>query len=209
MAVMKPFHAKLILTEKRIKLSIFLICVLSVSLHVHMVFEWERISLLICGVSSEGYLSTELFDDKYHVVHHVIVDGLFRCAIPLTLLIILNSRMAMVIYKAQKQRSVITTHGSTSAQRQSKTMTAMVVGVVTIFTICQVPNWIYVVEYGIKMAYPHSSLFTYDTRAKWYVLRRFLLLINSSVNCLIYVAVGKTFRQKLFSSCRRRSIELA
>ena len=104
MAVMKPFHAKLILTEKRIKLSIFLICVLSVSLHVHMLFEWEHISLLICGVSSEGYLSTELFDDKYHVVHHVIVDGLFRCAIPLTLLIILNSRMAMVIYKAQKQQ---------------------------------------------------------------------------------------------------------
>ena len=209
LAVMKPLHTKLIFTEKRIKLSIFLICVLAISLHVPMFFEYTYEGTYNdCGLMFHVYDFTYLLqDDYYQICFHVIVEVLIRLIIPLTLLIILNSRMAMAIYKARERRSVIMANSIASGQRQSETMTAMVVVVVTIFAICQTPYMIYTLDFLVT--WHNLKFFSYETNLYWLSVGEFFLLLNSSVNCLIYVVFGKTFRQKLFSCCRRRSIELA
>ena len=210
LAVKKPLHAKLIFTEKRIKWAMILLWVLAISLHVPMFFEWEFLEAfdnINCRFIL-WYAPTDLYKDKiYYITYRVILEGSIRLILPLTVLIILNTHLIIAIRKAQRQRSVIIANGNTSNQRQADTITAMVVGVVTSFTICQTPYIILLAADLTLRLTPPVRFLTPATKMYWILVANFLLLLNSSVNFVIYVAVWKTFRQKLFSCCRTRSRE--
>ena len=208
LAVKKPVQAKVMFTEKRVKLLIFLICVLSICMYVPMYFEVEFREVfnnVDCRVEL-GFIYTRLYLNKmYYLSYRVITEGSIRFIIPLTVLIILNSRLALGIRKAQKQRSVMMADGMRSHQRQSDSITVMVVMVVTIFVICQAPYIFMVMQ---RLSYRLDPPFKILPGPAWRIcvlVSHFLLILNSSVNFLIYVAVGKKFRQKLFRCCRRRS----
>ena len=209
LAVKKPVQAKEIFTEKRVKVAISLICMLSICLYVPLIFEsffWETLTDFDCRQEIQN-LQNDLFyyNETYYLSYRVIIEGSIRFIIPLTVLIVLNSILAIGIRKAQKQRSVMMANGITSGQRQSDSITAMVVIVVTIFVMCQAPYIFFVI---VRLSYrldPPVVILSGLTLIYLDVVSNFFLILNSSVNFIIYVAVGKTFRQKLFRCCRRRS----
>ena len=153
-----------------------------------------------------GYTTTRLYHNTmFFLIYRVIIDGSFRFIIPLTVLIVLNSILAIEIRKAQKQRSVMMTDVITSGQRQSDSITAMVVTVVIIFVICQAPYFVLTIDACLDRLDAPVRILPGMIGQGWNYVTYFLLILNSSVNFIIYVAVGKTFRQKLFRCCRRKS----
>ena len=158
-----------------------------------------------CRLEFTFVMNSLYFDNMYFLIYRVIIAGSVRFIIPLTVLIVLNSILAIGIRKAQKQRSVMRADVITSGQRQSDSITAMVVIVVIIFVLCQAPYSLVVVQICLNKLDAPVRIFTGDIWTYWYTVAYFLLILNSSVNFIIYVAVGKTFRQKLFRCCRRRS----
>ena len=208
LAVKKPVRASVIFTEKRVKFAISLICVFSICLHMPMFFEVEFVEIfdrVDCRLELK-YAMTRLYNDEmYFLIYRVIIVGPVRFIIPLTLLIVLNSMLAIGIRKAQKQRSVMMADAITSGQRQSDSITAMVVTVVIIFVICQAPFFVLTINACLDKLDAPVEILPGMIRDYWNLLTYFLLILNSSVNFIIYVAVGKTFRQKLFRCCRRRS----
>ena len=208
LAVKKPVRASVIFTEKKVKLAISLICVFSICLYMPWFFEVEFVEIfdrVDCRLEL-GFTATRLYgNNMYFLIYHVIIAGSVQFIIPLTVLIVLNSMLAIGIRKAQKQRSVMMADVITSGQRQSDSITAMVVTVVIIFVICQAPYVVLVLDICLnRLDAPVEIL---PGMIRHYLIRvaYFLLILNSSVNFIIYVAVGKTFRQKLFRCCRRRS----
>ena len=208
LAVKKPVRASVIFTEKRVKLAISLICVFFICLYMPMFFEVEFVEIfdrVDCRLEL-GYTTTRLYgNNMYFLIYRVIIAGSVRFIIPLTVLIVLNSMLAIGIYKAQKQRSVMMADVITSGQRQSDSITAMVVTVVIVFVICQAPLFVLTIDVCLNRLDAPVRIFPGMIRHYWYSVTHFLLILNSSVNFLIYFAVGKTFRQKLFRCCRRRS----
>ena len=208
LAVKKPVRAKVIFTEKRVKLAISLICVFSICLYMPMFFEREFVEIfdrVDCRLEL-GFTNTRLYhNNMYYLIYRVIIEGSVRFIIPLTVLIVLNSILAIGIRKAQKQRSVMTADVRTSGRRQSDSITAMVVTVVIIFVICQAPYILIVMDTYFNRLDASVRILPKMIRYYWIRVAHFLLILNSSVNFIIYAAVGKTFRQKLFRCCRRRS----
>ena len=208
LAVKKPVRASVIFTEKRVKLAISLICVFSICLYMPMFFEVEFVEIfdrVDCRLEL-GYTTTRLYgNNMYFLIYRVIIAGSVRFIIPLTVLIVLNSMLAIGIHKAQKQRSVMMADVITSGQRQSDSITAMVVTVVIIFVICQAPYFVLTIDVCLVWWGAPVDILPGMIRDYLKLVAFFLLILNSSVNFIIYVAVGKTFRQKLFRCCRRRS----
>ena len=208
LAVKKPVRANVIFTAKRVKLAISLICLFSICLHMPEFFEEEFVEIfdrVDCRLEL-AYTKTRLYrKNMYYLIYRVIILGSVRFIIPLTVLIVLNSMLAIGIRKAQKQRSVMMADVRTSGQRQSDSVTGMVVTVVIIFVICQAPYFLFIVDKCLRRLDPSVKILPIMIRDYWICVAYFLLKINSSVNFIIYVAVGKTFRQKLFRCCRRRS----
>ena len=208
LAVKKPVRAKVIFTEKRVKLAISMICVFSICLYIPMFFEKEfveKFDRVDCRLEL-AYTKTRLSHNKmYLLIYHVIIAGSIRFIIPLIVLIVLNSILAIGIRKAQKQRSVMMADVRTSSQRQSDSITAMVVTVVIMFVICQAPYFVLTIDVVLKRLDDRFKIISVMIREYFKLVVYFLLILNSSVNFIIYVAVGKTFRQKLFRCCRRRS----
>ena len=208
LAVKEPVRANVIFTEKRVKLAISLICVFSICLHMPEFFEREFVEIfdrVDCRLEL-AYTKTRMYrNNMYYLIHRVIISGSVRFIIPLTVLIVLNSMLAIGIRKAQKQRSVMMADVITSSQRQSDSVTGMVVTVVIIFVICQAPYFLFVVDSCLRRFDAPVKILPIMIRNYWICVAYFLLKLNSSVNFLIYVAVGKTFRQKLLRHCRRWS----
>ena len=208
LAVKKPVRTRVIFTEKRIELAISLICVFSICFHMPSFFEVEFVEIfdrVDCRLEL-GYNATRLYNNNmYFLIYRGIITGSVRCIIPLTVLIVLNSMLVIGIRKAQKQRSVMMADVITSGQRQSDSITAMVVTVVIMFVLCQAPYFLFVVDLCLSRLDAPVKILPISIRFYWTEVMHFLLILNSSVNFIIYVAVGKTFRQKLFRCCRRRS----
>lgn len=154
---------------------------------------------------------------------------MWRSVGPLIALIALNSRLAVELRKVDRRRTQLrgrstilaaTTTGGRQRgggtkqqqqQQQHENLTAMLVGVVTVFIICQLPG------VGVRVAntvleFAKVSSTDIPVGIDLITLRyaniacNMLLVFNSAVNIVVYCLVGKRFRRILLdemfgSSC--------
>ena len=90
--------------------------------------------------------------------------------------------------------------------KHGENLTAMLVGVVTVFIICQLPGL------GVRIT---NSVFDFDRESSSVIKLRYaniasnaLLIFNSAVNIVIYCLIGKRFRRILLDElfgCRSTS----
>jgi heme/copper-type cytochrome/quinol oxidase subunit 2 len=108
------------------------------------------------------------------------------CIIPLSVLAILNVFLVRAVRESQKQRADMNVR-----QSRENNVTIMLVSVVVVFIICQVPALVYNVAYAINQKYVNE--------VKSYFLlsscRNYLVVVNSTVNFLLYCAFGQKFRR--------------
>ena len=144
----------------------------------------------------------------YFLVYKTVCYFIFRSVGPLVALIALNSRLAVELRNVDRRRTalrgknvaVATATWKTGKQadgngKQHESLTAMLIGVVTVFIICQLPGL------GVRVAYTAMEF----GRTSWNVdvikLRyanvacNALLVFNSAINIVVYCLVGKRFRR--------------
>ena len=96
----------------------------------------------------------------YFLVYKTVCYFIFRSVGPLVALIALNSRLAVELRNVDRRRTALRgqsaavtarTSRNGGGEKQHENLTAMLVGVVTVFIICQLPGL------GIRVAYTASE----------------------------------------------------
>jgi len=137
----------------------------------------------------------------YIVVYKTICYVLFRAGGPLATLVVLNSRLLTTLRhqkRWRRSRQSLMTSRVSACHREN--VTAMLVTVVTVFIICELP------DPALRLVYATVQL-TSDPSEDLLLNLRFvnaitnaLLAFNSSINFIIYLLVGRTFRRVFISS---------
>jgi len=132
-------------------------------------------------------LSAMYRNQVYQVVYKTCLDFLVRFLLPLVALVFFNQRLVCALYESDQMRRHSTTDGSTGRQH-----TCMLVVVVIVFIVCQLPGgaWrVCWVLYGYA-GVPFSLIaFYYSVAAV-----NLMLVVNSSINVVIYCFMGRQFR---------------
>jgi len=123
----------------------------------------------------------------YQVVYKTCLDFVVRFLLPLAALVFFNQSLVRALRQSDQFRHHSVTEGGTGRQH-----TWMLVVVVIVFIVCQLPNMALRVSYVLYMyaGIPFSlDAFTYAT-----FTINLMLVVNSSVNVVIYCFMGRQFR---------------
>jgi len=123
----------------------------------------------------------------YQVVYKMCFTLVVQCLLPLVALVFFNQRLVRALHESDQMRR----HGAT-AGGTGRRHTRMLVVVVIVFIVCQLPNmawrvcFVLVVYAGVPFS---VSAMLYAIRAV-----NLMLVVNSSVNVVIYCFMGRQFR---------------
>ena len=151
-------------------------------------------STLISHTSGEvEYIWNE---ELYRKVYHVSLTIIMLFLIPLTITIVLNTKLIWTIGQARKKR--IQMQASNSRQKQqgvsNKTntnLTLMVIIIISVFVICQFPDLVASVIGAGDFEVDKTTYSYYAT------CKEALLTLNSAINFFIYCIFYKHFREHL------------
>jgi hypothetical protein len=135
-----------------------------------------------CGDNCEQLVSTEFGKSRFYVVYNSWLYMILVFIIPLLLLIVLNTLLIFELMRMRKRRMPTNSQENTEIN-----LSCLLVLVVIVFIFCQTPGL-------IAQFYFLDSTFL----LKWMCVSNTLFVLNSSVNFIIYVAVGKKFRSTFF-----------
>ena len=144
--------------------------------------------------------NTYLWQDKtYHYLYYIVLSWLFYYIIPIGSLVILNSILIRQIRMCIKNQEEIAP-ASRRGRRDSVSITVNIVAVVTIFVICQIPDFIHSLITGPDIGISKVSKAYLGAVA--YVFLSFNSSINFGVYCLFY---GRFRKRLLVMFCPRFS----
>ncbi|XP_021345153.1 FMRFamide receptor-like [Mizuhopecten yessoensis] len=130
----------------------------------------------------------------YMEVYTVWMYAAVYFAIPLTMLMTLNVLILIELKRMQIRRKRMGTEPRAMSEKANITKT--IVLIVAVFTFVQTLGFISQLDYWIN---------DYDQTHLLGTVVNFLYVVNSSINFVIYIAMGKKFRQNflaLFSKCK-------
>jgi len=149
----------------------------------------------------------------YFLIYKTIFYFIFRSVGPLVALIALNSRLAVELRNVDERRTALRGRSAAVAvatsksarlrgggEKQHENLTAMLVGVVTVFIVCQLPGLAIRIAYTVsEFARASSTVVQLDVPTLRYanIASNALLVFNSAVNIVVYCLVGKRFRRIL------------
>ena len=203
-AVCIPTRVHLISTLPRMKIALACLICMSVLYNVPFLFEVNTFEsydpcrkVYIVNMDYTAlYLNT-----NYHLYYRCILQILLRWIVPLSVLLVLNTKLILTLRGAWVHMVKM---GGNRKQRDgdSNTITLMLVIVVIVFIICQTP-YLTLVFAETLMTYVASFREYYrKTHLAWMrylFLCNLLLTINSSINFIIYCLCGIKFRRVLIS----------
>ena len=132
----------------------------------------------------------------YQIVYSNLLYFPIMYIIPLCLLAYFNSKLIKAVQALQERKETLTGHSHRSREDNCN-VTTIVIVIVCIFIVCQTPaliNQIFWATFGESQRKPGGFHFYY-TRVS-----DLLVVLNSSVNFVIYCLFGRTFR-RLFIDC--------
>jgi len=149
----------------------------------------------------------ENFSDEVYYRYEYITCSVVIFVVPLPLLIILNNRITNAIRQSnvfrqqQLQSRGINDVTMKSNERRS---TMLITVVITVFIVCQLPrvgtNIVLLLLYsGLGLRMPDNVKYMLNFSGDLDPITSVLLIINSSINFFLYVAVGRRFRQTFIS----------
>lgn len=139
--------------------------------------------------SGEGYIivPTEYGEsDIYKEIYSGLMYSILIFIIPLLVLFVLNFLLIIELMKMRQRRV-----GMNVEEDNEANMSLVLVLIVLIFIVCQTPGLIAQYEFLSQLVL-----------LKWLAVSNTLFIFNSSVNFLVYTAVGRKFRKVLFRTFR-------
>lgn len=145
----------------------------------------EKPRVIETMVANYGYIGTNMW---YRIIYYIGLTWLLVYMIPLVLLIGLNVRLMIAIRKARKLHAALTGNQKQS-EKDNLAVTLNIVAVVTIFIVCQLPDFVLVVITYPDLNIDKANLAYYGSVCS------VLLALNSSVNFAIYCLFYPKFRR--------------
>ena len=207
LAICKPLRTDL-RSVRRLKMTVGVLFILAVILNLPHFFEIEVAFSVNCedGELQADSFQREFVDNVYYkYIYEVGLDFLFRSAGPLIILVILNVRLICTIRALNKKQHVIALHRPT---KEDNTLTVMLIIVVVIFVTCQVPMSVLSFVFRTTVFFPDTINRSDEARCAL-KLARTLLVLNSSINFLVYCLIWRKFNRILvrmmMTCCRKKT----
>ena len=203
-AICRPFESMRHQVSTRARRAVYLIVLLAILYNIPRFFE-QKIEYLpdYCRRIMRYFARhSELRKNRlYFIIYKTIMFLLFRMTAPLVILVTLNMKLIQALRVARRDHAKLT---QTSNQKSQDYFTLILVIVVTVFIMCQTPDFL------LRIAVTIRVFTNLDFSVAWInVFTNMLLAVNSSVNCLIYCLTGRRFRQilkkMLCRTCLRRA----
>jgi neuropeptide Y receptor type 1 len=202
MAICRPLSTQLRSLE-RAKLAVALVVVLAVLYNIPRFFEREvHVDFSeLCNTTTVIVRKSALRQNKiYFLVYKTVCYFIFRAIGPLLTLIVLNYKLIKALQEVRRRHEDLTRSG-----KHRENITLMLVVVVCVFITCTLPDLVLriVVTFRDFLPMVHMGSVTWMTVMN--VITNMLLVVNSSINFLIYCLIGKKFRKilKQMYSCGR------
>ena len=196
-AICHPFRSVRLLKKRNAYIIIASVIIVSFLYNAPRCFAYE-ISSAPCvygtcySVISSEFGKTGFFTDTYSIWLYLFLIYIF----PFMILSVLNTLLIIELMNMRRRRLI------TNERESSETnMSVVLVLIVVVFIICQTPGLV-----------SQFQFFDTLTLLKFMCISNTLFILNSSVNFLIYTAVGKKFRKvllKTFHVFKRRGSEFS
>ncbi|KAH3863634.1 FMRFamide receptor-like [Dreissena polymorpha] len=132
---------------------------------------------------------TEWYEQYYSVYAYMIIIYI----VPLVILLILNLFLIIELMRMRMRRSA-SSMLPTPNENSETNMSIVLILIVVIFILCQTPGLV-----------AQFWFLDQDVLTKWLCVSNTLFALNSSVNIIIYTAVGRKFRTELLTIFRLRA----
>jgi neuropeptide Y receptor type 1 len=139
----------------------------------------------------------------YFLVYKTICYFIFRAIGPLLTLIILNYKLIKALQEVRRRHEDLTRSG-----KHRENITLMLVVVVCVFIVCTLPDLFLRLIVAFREFFPHLTRgLQWHWLSAMNAIANMLLVVNSSINFLIYCLIGKKFRKILTQmyACGRRA----
>ena len=203
-AVHKPLKAKTICSKRKMAIALCIIVCFAIGFHVPMFFEFtlkETYDPANCEIFLYYYPTPLLHDKEYYIGYRVITEAIVRVFVPVISLIFFNYQLVKGLKEAFRRRQATVANNQGSVDTVSSNVTTMVVGVVTVFILCKSPYMVLVIVDIFIVVIPQRIRMNLEIREYSIMAINGLIIINSSVNFLLYVMLGKRFRQLFAAMC--------
>jgi len=157
-------------------------------------------------IGSGGEVNIELSDDPlYNMIYKQYCELFFTVIFPLLGLVAFNMKVYLTIRRVRKSPGLI----STVTTKTELALAKVVISIVITFLVCQIPR-IFLSFYRASVSKRTNfcwELGLLPTHPSWMftltALQHFFLIVNSSVNFIIYCVMGTKFRQVLMLSFKK------
>lgn len=193
------FHPRLVCTIPRARLAIIVIFIISFTFHFSKFFEYVPNPDLKSPITllTTGLVHTPTYETYLHITNIALA-----AIIPVFLLIVANS--FLIYFLATHRRRMLRHKASASANMSSVDMlhiSAIVVATVLVFIACH--------SVGVLLALTIASkgrhwVFSRHPYIALKHINTVLVMINSSVNFLLYCAISRKFRKTFVNMFSRR-----
>ena len=195
-AVCKPHRNKTL--KKHTRRAVVALPIVAAIIKLPQAFTVTDGDIPVCGVYYTGIINL-LATHKEFQFYQTLLYGILHTLLPILILIFCNIKMILAVRASTKMQS--TSHVA------SDRLTIMLITVVLAFILCNLP---------VSVVWIMEMLSDIDENARgqfWifalWVFLELLVVTNSSINCFIYVFVGKKFRENLFDliCCKSKEIK--
>lgn len=192
-AVCFPIRAKLICNRRCTMACLISICLVTTLLFVPYALKYEIVYLQgNITHTPMRLMSSKLGENKeFFEIYGVTLNIVYRF-IPITLVLILNTRIILITRKTCSSRKLMGTLDAKVYSNEQTRITFMLVTVSLLFVLCTLPGAIQSILSHYLEGYTMTGQHQYVFRCLSYVIYSFETF-NSSVNFFIYMVMSKTF----------------
>lgn len=207
-AICRPFESMRHHVNVRAKRAVYFIVCFAVIYNLPRFFEREVNYLPDYCKRIYRHVSqhTPLRQNQYYILYYkTVMYFIFRMIIPMGTLIILNLKLIQTVRRARHDQAQLTQ--ATATQRTNYYFNVILVAIVSVFIVCQAPDFVLRILLTIKSYAKLKLEFSLPV-----LFTNMLLTVNSSANCLLYCLTGRKFRQILYRilcrPCSRQHIAM-
>lgn len=197
-AVCKPYQASRLCTvaQARKQLAFVLLCVIIYNIPKFCEAKLETLTRDNRTVLTPVYIGLGQ-KPLYWIIYGNVFYMIFLLILPLLVLTILNVRLINALNAWKKKRAEL----QTMRQQQDNNVTFVLIIVVLVFTVCQAPALVNQILWNVL---PDHARFCGGFQFYFQRISNMLVILNSSVNFLIYFLFNTRFRQVLLETiCKK------
>ena len=190
-AVCKPYQASRLCTVQQARKQLAIVILISCLYSLPKFFEAK---LEISYGDNKTHIAPNYtalgFSRSYKIIYNNIFYMIFMLILPLVILTILNIRLINALKEIKRRRAEM----QSLRQQQDNNVTFVLIIVVLVFTVCQAPALVNQILWNVL---PDTSRQCGGFQFYYSRVCNFLVMLNSSVNFVIYFLFNTKFRQVL------------